>query len=480
MVLHHTIKSKNKLQALTISAIGASLLLMLLGLYIDTPWLGVVFPIIVTGLFLMLYYPTFIYFGLFSVIPLTSELELSGGLSTDIPGEPLLWATTLMTLLFVLTNKIPSKLFYPIGFIIFAQVLWLIVTSLFAEDLTLSLKYSAAKLWYILPFFVLPFYLIKNRKDLHKLFDLYLIGLLIASLYFFVSHAQVGFDFLAKTEIGKPIWRNHVNYACCLVISLPIAIYRRQTVKAYKLWRYTFLIIAIMIFMYFSYARVVYLCLAAGIGYYFILYLRLTKPTIIVSLIIISWLGFCQLKHANYIRFAPDYSSTIMQESFDKKIAATLEGKDISTMERLHRWVAGLRMVEQNPLLGVGPSNFYSSYKKYTVHSFETYVSDNPERSGIHNYYLMIAVEQGIPGLLLLLGLIITALIYIEKVFHSSNNMQLRRLALLSGTCMIMIISLNSINDMLEVIKIGGLFYFMLFIASSASNPLFLRVEKEE
>jgi len=446
----------------------------------DIPWLGVIFPVIALGLFLLVYHPKAIYFALFSVIPLSSELELGGGLSTDIPGEPLLWASTLLTLFYVLTHKIPTKLFYPIGFIIVLQVLWLVVTSLFAEDLTLSLKYSLAKVWYILPFFVLPFYLIKTRKDLHKLFDLYLIGLLVASLYFFISHAQVGFDFLAKTEIGKPIWRNHVNYACCLVISLPIAIYRRQTVVSHKAWRYTVLSIALLMFMYFSYARVVYLCLAAGVTYGIILRFKMTNLAIVLSLVAISWFTFTQVQQSNYVRFAPDYSSTIMQESFDKKIAATLQGKDISTMERLHRWVAGLHMVEHNPIVGVGPSNFYTSYKKYTIHSFETYVSDNPERSGIHNYYLMIAVEQGIPGLLLFLALIITCLINIEKCYHNTSDRTLRRLVLLAGTCLIMIICLNSINDMLEVIKIGGLFYFMLFIASSATNPLFLRVEKAE
>ena len=48
-------------------------------------------------------------------------------------------------------------------------------------------------------------------------------------------------------------------------------------------------------------------------------------------------------------------------------------------------------------------SNFYPNYQARTVRSFTTYVSDNPERSGIHNYYLMTAVEQGIPGLLVYL-----------------------------------------------------------------------------
>ncbi|MFT4565219.1 MAG: O-antigen ligase [Saprospiraceae bacterium] len=480
-VISHRINiSTPGLQALLLSSIGISLLLLVLGIYLDMTYLGAIFPIACFSLFLVVFHPVWIFILLFAVIPLSSEFELSNGLSTDIPGEPLLWITTVMTILYLITTKVPHRLLYPIGFIIAIQLLWLAITALFAEQPMLSVKYSIAKIWYVLPFFVLPFYIIKNRSDLHKLFDAYLIGLLIASLYFFLSHAQVDFDFLAKTEVGKPIWRNHVNYACSLVISFPIAVYRHQTCLNHRTWRYKILLAAILVFMCFSYARVVYLCLGTAAIYVFVLRYKLTKIAIVISLLTLSWIAYYQINQANYIRYAPEYSSTIMQESFDKKIKATLNGKDISTMERLHRWVAGLHMIEQNPFTGVGPSNFYSSYKKYAVHSFETYVSDNPEKSGIHNYYLMTAVEQGIPGLLLLLTLVITNMIYIENSYHRINSHYGKQLLLLSGTCLIIILSLNSINDMLEVIKVGGLFYFMLFISLSASNPLFLRVKRED
>ena len=480
VISHRSSFSPQQLQFLLLSTISISLLFLLLGIYMDVTWLGVLFPIACAGVFLLVFYPKWVFISLFAFIPLSSELELSNGLSTDMPGEPLLWIITIMTLIYVITNKIPNRLLYPIGIIIATQLLWLVVTSLFAEHAILSVKHTAAKIWYVLPFFVLPFYVIKNKSDLHKLFDTYLICLFIASLYFFISHAQVDFDFLAKTEIGKPIWRNHVNYACALVISLPIAVYRHQTCLPSISWRYKILIAAMVVFMYFSYARVVYLCLGTAAMYLFVLRFKLTKIVVILSLLVLSWLTYQQINKANYIKFAPDYSSTIMQESFDKKIAATLKGKDISTMERLHRWVAGLHMIEQNPFTGVGPSNFHSSYKKYAVHSFETYVSDNPEKSGIHNYYLMTAVEQGVPGLFLLLTLLITSLVHIENSYHRITSNSAKQLLLLSGTCLIIIISLNSINDMLEVIKVGGLFYLMLFIAVTASNPLFLRVKRED
>ena len=71
-------------------------------------------------------------------------------------------------------------------------------------------------------------------------------------------------------------------------------------------------------------------------------------------------------------------------------------------MERLYRWVAGTRMTADKSILGFGPGNFYDYYKPFTLGTqFTTYVSENRDRSTVHNYLLMTAVEQGIPGLFL-------------------------------------------------------------------------------
>jgi O-antigen ligase len=58
--------------------------------------------------------------------------------------------------------------------------------------------------------------------------------------------------------------------------------------------------------------------------------------------------------------------------------------------------------------MGFGPSSFYSEYQSFVDRHFTTYVSNNPEHSEFNNYYLMTATEQGIPGLLIFLTLVIT------------------------------------------------------------------------
>ncbi|MEZ5048447.1 MAG: hypothetical protein R2766_02225 [Saprospiraceae bacterium] len=94
--------------------------------------------------------------------------------------------------------------------------------------------------------------------------------------------------------------------------------------------------------------------------------------------------------------------------------------------------------------------------------SFQTYVSDNPEHSGIHNYYLMVLVEQGIFGFLIFISLVITTLLYGEKVYHLTKSLRDKTLVMASLLCVIIVLILNTMNDLLEVDKVGFIFFFCL------------------
>jgi O-antigen ligase len=144
---------------------------------------------------------------------------------------------------------------------------------------------------------------------------------------------------------------------------------------------------------------------------------------------------------------------------FDNLVAATYKMEDISTMERLYRWVAGFQMFQERPITGFGPSNFYSNYKDYSVSSFQTYVSDNPEKSGIHNNYLMVLVEQGIPGLLIMLLLAFVPLLIGEKTYHLLKNTGAKHLLMAAILSFLAIDIFIIINDLLEADKIGPFFF---------------------
>lgn len=438
-------------------------LIVLVGLsfIIDEPLLLPMISVLVVGAYLLVCHTKLCFAFLFFLIPLSGELEVPGGLATDLPGEPLLWGLTLVTIVLFLINGFQKSFLHPIAVALSVMMLWMGVCTLTSAYPIVSIKFLVAKSWYILPFFILPIYLLQSQKDIDRIIDFFFVGLLIAAVYYFFQHALLDFDFGSRVNAGKPIWRNHVNYACTVVCSIPMLWYRyRRSGKK----RYILLAVIFLVFLYFAFARVSYLCLIAAVGFAVLLKWRIATFTAIAGFVIAILLCVHIVRSDEYLRFAPQYGRAIAQGNFESKVENTFSGQDISTMERVHRWVAGTNMIQERPLTGFGPSTFYNVYKPYTRYSFETYVSDNPERSGIHSYYLMTLVEQGWVGLFLLLGLIVVVIRKIETLFHSTTTKEFRQLLFMTGMIVAMILTLNTINDMLEVIKIGSLFFFGMFI----------------
>lgn len=68
-------------------------------------------------------------------------------------------------------------------------------------------------------------------------------------------------------------------------------------------------------------------------------------------------------------------------------------GSEVSSEARLDLWTAGLRMIEDNPVFGVGPANFSAATEVY---------SEGHSGQIAHNTYIEVGAELGIPALLLL------------------------------------------------------------------------------
>src|SRR5579883_1801283 len=71
--------------------------------------------------------------------------------------------------------------------------------------------------------------------------------------------------------------------------------------------------------------------------------------------------------------------------------------QDFSTAERLAHWIAGIRMYQAHPLLGVGIGNYPDVYPHYYVTIFVNSLGQ------AHNYYINIAAETGTIGLVIYL-----------------------------------------------------------------------------
>jgi len=429
----------------------------------------------------IIYQPKILYLFLFMVLPFSTELELPGGLGLDFPTELILIVITAVGLLLGLSKskEISSNYFtHPISLLIVVQLGWIALTTMTSTETTISLKYIIAKSWYIIPFYGFSFFALNQKPDFIKHIAVLLIGVCLACLYVWFNHAQSGFSFKEINPSVYPIFRNHVNYAILILFTLPFLwLYIKDSNSRYKP-----VLVALVLFflaaIFFSYTRAVIGAVFIGVVSSYIFKWRLALPAIVLSIIIASLITFQLINNNQFIEYAPDYNKTISHQKFDDLINATAKGQDISTMERAYRWVAGYYMVKEKPIVGFGPGAFYSNYKEYAISLFKTYVSDNPEKSTIHNYYFLLLVEQGFIGLFLFLAICITALLRGQYLYHQLVGFE-KQLVMASLVCLIMILTINVINDMVESIKTGSFFFLSLAFIVRA-DILFKKKIKEQ
>ena len=429
--------------------------------------LGIPFVLILAYQTLVNYRP--IYFLLFATIPLSTEFFFSNGLSTDLPSEPLIVGLMLVYVIQALTrpNLINGKFFrHPLTLLLIAHFLWIAFASILSSNPTVSIKFTIAKFWYLATFFFLTGHLMRNERQSWKLWWWIIIPLTLATLKVILHHASMDFGFKEINRATSPFFRNHVNYAAILALILPMlwffwGRYRRWTMA----WWVLAAAASILFFgVLTAYTRAAYVALFLAAAMYFVIKLRLIRWALLGAVLVVPIFFGYMIYNNKFMDFAPS-ERTVSHVEFSGIVAATYKMEDVSTSERYYRWIAGIRMTTEHPISGVGPGNFYFFYKQFTLNRFATYVSNNPEKSGIHNYYLMTLVEQGLPGLLIFLAMMLYTLILGERVYHESGN-NINRKALVMGL-MLMLTVIDAfllMNDMIETDKVGSFFFFSMAI----------------
>lgn len=406
-----------------------------------------------------------LFYLIFLVLPFSVEMYFEGvGLGTDLPSEPLMILLSGITLLLLIKNNYGLKfsyLWHPISLFLFLHVFWIFLTAINSQNLPISFKVLAAKIWYILPFFVFPLMVFKNAFQFEKAYRILYLFLFYAIAIVLIRHAFEGFSFASSYDVVRPFFRNHVSYAAISVICLPFvwAFLRINNVNKISNKWMMFVFTIFVIGIYFSYTRAAILSMVIAVGAWYIIKNRWVKQALLLSSIV-AIIGIVYLSWDNkYMDFAPDYEKTITHTEFDNLLEATYKLEDISSMERVYRWMAGIEMIKDKFWMGFGPGSFYSNYQSYSISRFQTYVSDNPEKSGIHNYFLMIWVEQGLIGFLIFIGLCFALLISGENVYHRSTELRDKYIIMAATLGFIIIFAMCLINDLIETDKVGPFFF---------------------
>jgi O-antigen ligase len=421
-----------------------------------------------------------LYYALFLTLPFSREMPLVGGLMMDVPSEPFMLALTACVPLVLLLGRgglgqLPRREWqHPLLVLPVLLLLWSAVDIGFSVDKIKSFKYCLAKVWYLTPFVLGTLLLVRRPADFWRVAGYY-IGGTVAILLFYVlpRHYAHSFDFEHVNRAARPFFLNHVIYATVLALLLPLAL--GVAAHAARRWqRYLWWGAAGILFfgLLTSYTRASWLSLPVAGGYYLVMRWRFTRLMLAGAALVVVCLAGYFVSGDNFMRFAPDYEKTVWHGgNFEAHLASTYKLEDVSGMERVYRWVAAARMIADKPVTGSGPSTFYPEYKRYTVSGFRTYVSDNREHSTTHNYFLLTLAEQGVPGFLLFCVLIGTLLLTAERLYHRSLPYpDIHRVVLAATLALVIIIFHLFLNELVEVDKIGSMFFVLLAVLVRAGT----------
>jgi O-antigen ligase len=384
-------------------------------------------------------------------LPFSIEYQFSESLGTDFPDEFLMiFVSVLVVCHAIYRPQILDKMIWrhPLIVLLLLSVVWAIVSVLFSTQPLVSIKFLLAKGWYIGAFVLAPLIVFREKQMIHKAVTIATIAMIIVTIIVLFRHAFDGFTFATINDALHPFFRNHVNYSAMLVCFIPVVFLFARTVrsKPEKVIAGCILVI-LLAALFLSYARGAWLALLVGIVTAWLIRKRLLVLTYITVIILLIGSLFWIKHNDRYLQYAHDYKTTIWHENFKEHLKATYELKDASTAER-----------------------FYYNYKPYAIPAYRTWVSDNKEHSTIHNYFLLVTIEQGVPGLIFFLLLTTAMLYYAQSLYHRAGDIFYKRLALVTGVVSMMILTVNFLSDLIETDKVGSLFFLCMALLVITDN----------
>jgi len=425
-------------------------------------------PLLVVGGLCLFQHPAYILYALMLTIPWSIEYNFTPSLGTDLPDEPLmlLGAFACIAMFVVHRKKLDSKkFFHPLVFIVLLQLAWTACTVVTSTEPLLSLKYLLAKGWYLLTFVGLPLFLFVDEKVIRRAAVILAFSMLVFMCYAIVRHSQYNWTFEKINDALEPFYRNHVNYSAMLVFTVPLQIAAIQLVKSRNVKLFLIAVFIVCLgALYFSYARGAWLAFIVAIAGYWLIRRKLLFFSFFAFVFFMIGSVLWLRANDNYLKFSHDFKTTVFHTDFREHLAATYQFRDASTAERFYRWVAGVRMIEDSWAVGLGPSSFYRQYRSYTQPAFKTWVSKNADQSTVHNYFLLMIIEQGVLGLLFFLILLGALFWYAQTIYARTKDRFWKIVSAAVAAILLMECAVNFLSDLIETDKAGPVFYLCLTV----------------
>jgi len=360
--------------------------------------------------------------------PLSINLtETPLGIGVSLPAEPMMFGIMLLFFLkLLLDGRLDKRIMrHPVSILIYLSIGWMIVTTVTSTMFLVSLKSTIARIWFVTVYYFLAAHVFAEFENIRKFIWLYLLALLVVIGYTLFGFVAGGMTEKIAHVCMTPFYNDHTAYGAALAMFLPpviAMIFDSRSSIAERIL--TFLVFAILILaLVFSYTRAAWVSIAGMAFCYLIFLFRVhTRIVFAVAAVVLIYILFSWTEIIIRLESNTERSSTDYREHLGSIANIST---DASNVERVNRWLCALRMFNEKKFFGFGPGTYQFQYGKFQHNDEKTIISTNFGTVGSsHSEYLGPLSEQGLPGMILFMVLLLLVIIYASKYIIRSDNKQ--------------------------------------------------------
>jgi putative inorganic carbon (HCO3(-)) transporter len=365
-------------------------------------------------------------------IPL-KEFETGLDINMFLPTEPILAGMMVIFLLrLVLDGKYDNEITnHPVTRIILLQLVWILITSITSTMPLVSFKFLISRLWFLSVFYFIAVQYFRNPLNIRRFLWTFMAPLAVIVVVITFRHASIGlFDQKASNPAVDPFFNDHTLYGAILAMFIPVA--AGYAIRSpFRFWHKLLSLIVLAILLtglVFSYSRAAWLSVAVGLASFLIILFRVPGRTVVLGLAVLVGAFFV---FGKTILMKMEGNNQDSSNNLGKHIQSISNiSTDASNLERLNRWSCALRMFEDRPLIGFGPGTYMFKYAPYQISSEKTIISTNAADGGnAHSEYLGPLSEEGLPGGLLMLVLVVVSIFVGVRAYHRQTDKEMKMVA---------------------------------------------------
>ncbi len=385
------------------------------------------------------------------------ELEL--GFDVSLPTEPLMLGVTVIFLANILIDhrRYDKRLAnHPISYVIYFMLFWMFITALTSEMPLVSFKYLAARIWFVVPFYFVLAYWLKDKKNIHRFFWLYIIPLLGVIAYTLINHSKYGFDEETGHWVMTPFYNDHTAYGAALAMYFPVVTGYMFYPKI-KVWKRFFVVVTFVIFtiaIILSYSRAAWLSLGAALGVFILVILKIKFRWLLITLVLLLSIFF---SFQHQILDKLEKNKTESSRNFVEHLESmTNISSDASNLERINRWQSALRLFKERPVFGWGPGTYQFVYAPFQMSKEKTIISTNlGDKGNAHSEYLGPLSEQGVLGILIVFTLVGFIVYTGVTVYIKSKDKEVKFLSMMALLGLVTYFTHGFLNNFLDTDKLS-------------------------